>query len=81
MANLACQVTPLLDLAPPQEPSPHRFWQHVPGTHEHHLQPFPHPASHHHRVIAEAHDTAMPTHFYTFDIVDEYYRLSYLHTG
>jgi hypothetical protein len=40
--------------------------------HEHALQPFLRPASHHHRVIAEAHDTAMPTHFYTFDIVDEY---------
>jgi len=38
--------------------------------HEHHLQSFPQPASNHHRVIAEAHDTAMFARFDAFDSTD-----------
>src|SRR5262249_49548491 len=63
---------PLPHPPPPQEPPPHRLRQHVPRVHQHILQPFAHPASHHHGVVAEAHHTAMSARFYTLDVVHEH---------
>jgi hypothetical protein len=45
------------------------------------LEPLSHPAPDHDCVIAETHHTAMSARFNPLDMINKYYRLSYLHTG